>query len=388
MIIRISCVGITMDFVDSLNITRLSVGLIVLLIGCVMDIKERKVKNRLWLISGGIASLLLVAYIAYESSSALAVLLTMTAIFYFYYFYSDLDFDKMPTGKSWLWPILGIATLGLYIWSVFHYEIPSTVKIFLLITFFLLAVNEITLLRQGKSSRMSWMILLVLCFITLALLSQYDITSIEKEVPITASGTGIDPSFMLITSIFLIITVIYSMYNSGIIMGGADAKALMFVSLLLPAYPVVSSLNINTFFFEILEEIPLQRFIFPFSMAMLINGAFLLLLYPVFFLILNLIRKDWKFPKCLFGYRLDVTEFEKRFVWLLEIEKEGKRKMVLSPPREEKEEKAYLKALVDAGEKKIWVQPKIPFLIPMTIGYIAAIVFGNIIFLLIGLFQG
>ena len=376
-----------MDFVNSLNITRFAIGLIVLLIGCVMDIKERKVKNRLWLISGGIASLLLVAFVAHESNSALSVLLTMTAIFYFFYFYSELDFDKMPTGRSWSWPILGIGTLGLYIWSVFHYEIPSTVKIFLLITFFLLALNEVSLLRKGSSSRMSWMILLVLCFVTLALLSQYDIASIEKEVPIATSGAGIDPSFILITSIFLTITVIYAMYNSGIIMGGADAKALMFVSLLLPAYPVVSALNINTYFFEVLEDIPLQRFIFPFSMAMLINGAFLLLLYPVFFLILNLIRKDWKFPKCLFGYRLDVEEFEKRFVWLLEIEKDGKRKMVLSPPREEKEEKEYLKALIDAGNKRIWVQPKIPFLIPMTIGYLVAIVFGNIIFLIIGSFQ-
>ena len=375
-----------MDFNDSLNIIRLLVGLIVLVIGSVTDIRTRKVPNRLWLISGAIASLLLVAYIAHESSNVIPVLLTLTVIFYYYYFYSDLEFNGLPKGNDRFFAILGVASIGFYIWAIFYYDIPMNISILLLITFVLLMINEVMLLRKGTSSRMAWLILLIMCFITLGFLSQYDISSIEKGVPIAATGTpGLDSSFMLITSIFLMITAIYAMYCSGIIMGGADAKGLMLVSLLLPAYPAVSGLHMDTYFYEVLDKIPLQAFIFPFSMTILINGALLLLLYPLFFLGLNLIRKDFKFPYCLFGYRLDLDKFEKRFVWLLEIIKDGKRKMVLSPPREKAEEKKLLKQLVDAGEKRIWVQPKIPFLVAVTVGYLIAIVFGNAIHLIINL---
>jgi len=375
-----------MDFNDSLNIIRLLIGLIVLVIGSVTDIRTRKVPNRLWLVSGAIASLLLVAFVAHETSDVVPVLLTLTVIFYYYYFYSDLEFNGLPKGNDRFFAVLGVASIGFYVWAVFHYNIPINIAFLLLITFVLLLINEVMLLRKGSSSRMSWLILLLLCFITLGFISQYDIASIEKGVPITASGTaGIETSFLLITSIFLMITAIYAMYCSGIIMGGADAKGLMLVSLLLPAYPAVSGLHVETYFYEVLDKIPLQAYVFPFSMTILINGALLLLLYPLFFLALNLVRKNFKFPYCLFGYKLDLDKFEKKFVWLLEIEKEGKRKMVLSPPREKAEEKQHLKKLVDAGEKSIWVQPKIPFLVAVTVGYVIAIVFGNAIHLIIGL---
>ena len=374
-----------MEFNVSLNIIRLLVGLIVLVIGSITDIKTRKVPNRLWLVSGAIASLLLVAYVAHETSDVIPVLLTLTVIFYYYYFYSDLEFNGLPKGNDRFFAILGIASIGFYVWSVFHYAIPMNLSILLLITFVLLLINEVMMLRKGSSSRMAWLILLFLCFVTLGFLSQYDIASMEKGVAISATGNGIDTSFMLITSIFLTITAIYAMYCSGIIMGGADAKGLMLVSLLLPAYPVVSGLHMETYFYEILDKIPLQAYIFPFSMTILINGALLLLLYPLFYLVLNLARKDFKFPYCLFGYQLDIEKFEKKFVWLLEIVKDGKRKMVLSPPREKAEEKEHLQKLVDAGEKRIWVQPKIPFLVAVTVGYLIAIVFGNVIHLIIGL---
>lgn len=374
-----------MGFENSLNIIRFAVGLIVLILASIMDIKTRKVANRLWIISGGVASILLVAFIAHESHSAVSVFLTITPIFYYFYFYSDLDFQRLPGGSGWIWVILGLFAVGSYVWSVFHYNIPQTVSLFLLLTFLLLAFNEIMLLRMERSSRFSWLILLFLCFISLFLISQYDSTSYEMGLPI-ARGS-IDSSFLLITSIFLITTAIYAMYNSGIIMGGADAKAFMLVSLLIPAYPIVSSLNFDTYYFTVLKEIPLQAYIFPFSMSVLINGALLLMLYPIFFLLLNMTRKSLKFPQCLFGYKLPVDEFHEKFVWLLEIEKDGRRKMVLSPPREKKEEEEHLNKLIDAGERKIWVQPKIPFLVPATIGYLVAFLFGNMVYLIIRLFS-
>lgn len=375
-----------MEFISGINIVRFAAGLITLLIGCWMDLKTRKVRNRLWLISGGVAGLLLVMAVADLSRSAFAVVLTVVPIYYFYYFYSDLDPERMPRGSEWAWALMGLAVIGLYAGAVFHYNIPRMVSLMLLITFILLSINEVMLLRYGRSNRLSWMVLIILSFVSLVLLTQYDGASINAEVPFAAASDPIHPSFMLITSVLLIITVIYSMYNSGIIMGGADAKALMLISLMVPAYPVVGHLSFSTYFFEILDTVPLQRFLLPFSLASLLNGAILLLVYPLFFLVLNLVRRDFRFPRCFFGYRLNIDLFEKRFVWLLEIERDGRRKMALSPPRDEKKVKEQLDIFRKAGDEKIWVQPKIPFVIPMTAGYVISILFGNLVFLFLGLF--
>jgi len=42
-----------------------------------------------------------------------------------------------------------------------------------------------------------------------------------------------------------------------------------------------------------------------------------------------------------------------------------------------------IKALQKAGKKKVWVTPKIPFMVPMVAGYLLAFVAGNLIFGLI-----
>ncbi len=378
-----------MESESIINIIRFAAGLLVLLTGCWMDLKTRKVRNRLWLISGAVAGLLLALSVAMDGNSggAFAVILTFLPIYYFYYFYSDLDLERKPKGTEWIWALMGIAALGLYVGAVFHYDVPQTAALMLLITFILLALNEVMLLRYGRSNRLAWLILIVLSFVSLVLLSQYDGASIDKGVPLAAGAGPLNASFILVSSIFLIITIIYAMYNAGIIMGGADAKALMLISLMVPAYPIVAEISMSTFFFDTLETVPLQRFLLPFSLSTLLNGAILLLSYPLFFLVFNMVRGDRSFPRCLFGYRLDIDMFEKKFVWLLEVEKDGRRRMALSPPRDKKEETKQLELFRKAGDKRIWVQPKIPFIVPMTTGFLISILFGNLVFLVIGLFS-
>jgi prepilin signal peptidase PulO-like enzyme (type II secretory pathway) len=59
----------------------------------------------------------------------------------------------------------------------------------------------------------------------------------------------------------------------------------------------------------------------------------------------------------------------------------GERKFVYFP-KEDEEENAILDALQQAGVEKIWVTPKIPFLIPITISIVFSAVVGNVIMLL------
>ncbi len=374
-----------MEFADGLNVSRFVIGIVVLMIASVMDIRTRKVMNRVWLISGGLATVLFLLFLAHNETGPISILISLPVIFLYYYFYSEIDYSHIPKGSEWLMAALGLVSLGIYIWSVFHFKVlenSTTLVLLIGASILLFLFNEIILLRQDKSSRFSWIILILLCFITLFYLSQFDPVSYAEGF--NFSQGKLDISFLISTSVLMMILIIYSMYNAGIIMGGADAKGLMFISFLFPAYPVVSSWSLDTYFFGQVAEYPFMVYIFPFTLAVLINGALLLFLYPLVFILFNLTRKDLEFPKCLFGYRLEVEKFKDRFVWLLEKETKNGNKMSLKPLEEEEEQK-QLDAFTAMDREKVWVQPKIPFLVLLTFGFASAFVLGNIIYILMGL---
>lgn len=365
---------------EIINILRFCIGGLVLLVGSILDIRTRRIPNRLWLISGLVAALLLLVHLFNIDGGLGTVFMVLPPVFLYYYFYSDVDRGWKLSGKEWGWVVIGVISLAIYIVSVFHFNVAGVDKtlLYLLVaTFFLFIINEVLLLLKDRSSRISWLILMFLCFISLFYLSMHDQAS--HQAGLVFAKVSLNQGFMLSTSILLTIIVIYSLYNAGVVMGGADAKALMFVALLMPAYPVVSALSRDTLFFEKLSAFPFQAYVFPFAIAILINGALLLLLYPLFFLILNVVRKDLSFPKCLFGYRLETSLFRDRFVWLLEREKDGDNKMALRPLGE-REEMKQLESFIAGNVKKVWVQPKIPFLVLMTMGYVIAMIQGNMIY--------
>lgn len=197
----------------------------------------------------------------------------------------------------------------------------------------------------------------------------------------------LDEGSSLIVQVFIFmiwILMFFGFYNLGLPRGGADTKALMALIILFPVYPIIQYLTIQTYFYSLLDEFGVIGYLFPFAFSVLINAAFIMLFYIISLLIYNASRGDLKVPHALLGYKLPLSEVKDKFVWLMERVKDGKRKLIPFPSSDLDLENE-LKELKNIGVKKVWVTPKIPFIIPITIGLIITAIIGNILFLIIGL---
>jgi preflagellin peptidase FlaK len=170
--------------------------------------------------------------------------------------------------------------------------------------------------------------------------------------------------------------IIIFLYQFNMIKGGADAKALLALSIVFPVYPVIDSLPL------IMIPVDVAQYAFPFSLLILFNAALLTIVVPIGMFFYNLARGSRKLPVMFFGYRMTVSEARKKFVWPLEYVVEGGRKLTLFPKTMDSYEEVY-DALEKSGADTIWVTPKMPFLIPMTISILFSSIVGNIIFLFV-----
>ncbi len=177
--------------------------------------------------------------------------------------------------------------------------------------------------------------------------------------------------------------------------GGADAWALIFISLCIPAFP-----------FPPLLGIPPLAF-FPFSV--LINAMLLTLVTPLAILLMNLKRGEkapfvymfFGFPVDgerigeSFGYVMeDIREedgrIERRFIGIREslanmVRGKGRvytRDIRCKPEEYIKERDLYRKA------GKVWISYGLPFIVPVTAGLLSALLFGDFIFGLLQVFTG
>jgi len=179
------------------------------------------------------------------------------------------------------------------------------------------------------------------------------------------------------------ILIFYGFYNIGLPRGGADTKALMAMVILFPAYPIIQWISGNTAFFSILDRFPVIGYLFPFAFTVLVNSAFIMLFFIIGLLFYNGGQHNLKFPHAILGYKLPIKEVPHKFVWLMEKITDGKRKLITFPSND-LDLDHELKLLRKAKIKEVWVTPKIPFIIPMTIGVVLSVIIGNIMFLIIG----
>jgi len=173
----------------------------------------------------------------------------------------------------------------------------------------------------------------------------------------------------------------YVLYQLRILHGGADAKAMMAIAILVPFYPYFFS-------FPLLQPSPervasAMELFFPFAFLVLMNSVIFIVWVFLAILIYNSTKGDFGFPEMLLGYKMDIREVEKKFVWPMERVVKGERVMVLFPKRHDDES---LKKLKDLGVKRIWVTPKIPFILFLTVGFVISAFIGNLFVGIIGLF--
>jgi preflagellin peptidase FlaK len=174
--------------------------------------------------------------------------------------------------------------------------------------------------------------------------------------------------------------LVRAFYELNIIHGGADAKALMLISLMFPTYPQFLCIPIYK------SQIPLIEQVFPFTLTVLFNAVFWFIFYPLALLVYNAAKGSIKLPQALFGYRMSIDEVKGKFVWLMEHPVDGKIITRYTPDKDEDERIAEeIAELKRMGRREVWVTPQIPFIIPIFAGLLISIVAGNILFILMGI---
>jgi preflagellin peptidase FlaK len=163
----------------------------------------------------------------------------------------------------------------------------------------------------------------------------------------------------------IMIMFMYVLFRLKLIFGGADAKAIMALAILVPLEPAILDFPLWT------------DSVMPFSWIIFSNAIILFILIPLSLLMYNIIKRSVEFPYCVLGYKTSIEKAKQSFVWPLERIKNGKRKFSYMPKEFNADEE--LKVFEDEGIKEIWVTPKVPFMIPLFAGFLASFFLGDIL---------
>lgn len=191
---------------------------------------------------------------------------------------------------------------------------------------------------------------------------------------------GFTTQSLQLISIPIMILIAILFFYTGLLHGGADAKALMALAIIFPFYIQLEGLPLIAYPEQTVESVQL---IFPFAFLILMNAAILqVVTVPLGLFFKNLARRDFGFPEMFLGYRMGVEKVPKKFVWPMEVVRDDEIVLLIFPKRDGSVKKE-LEMLKERGVEDIWVTPKVPFIIPMLLGLVFSIVVGNIILLFI-----
>ena len=177
-----------------------------------------------------------------------------------------------------------------------------------------------------------------------------------------------------------VMLVLYQlMLRARLLAGGADAKCLMALTLLVPTYPNASPFPVFTADPRVQ---PAFQTLFPFSFVVLVDAAVLQLVVPLGLFIYNVTRGDVGIQSFL-GYRAPLDPFPKHVRLMERITDRGEHVVVLRPKRDLDPMPEILK-LRAAGIRRAWVTPWIPFMVPLLGGFLLAFFAGNVLVAVLG----
>jgi len=175
---------------------------------------------------------------------------------------------------------------------------------------------------------------------------------------------GFDDLFQLVF-IPIIIILMFVFFQLRLLFGGADAKAIMALAILLPIQPSIFNFPLW------------NNSIMPYSWSIFTNALVLFLIIPISLFFYNLINRNIEFPHLFMGYKMNIDQAKKSFVWPLERIKNGQRKLSYMPKDFDTSKEFEL--FKKKGIEEIWVTPKVPFMIPLLAGFIVSFIFGDIL---------
>src|SRR2546430_5837735 len=254
--------------VDEFAVTRLAIGAVFLLVAAVADVQTRRVPDPVWIGLGSIGLVVLAGeFVQNQIETDAWALLGSAAIVFFAIFYGSPLFEEDGFHARPLRLLLFIVAAALFVY-------PAAVH--------------------------------------------------------SASGASLSQGLLELYSMPAMVIVYQAFYRARILHGGADAKALIALGLLVPTYPDMAPFPLMTL--DPLVE-TFWRITFPFSLVVWVDAAVLFLAVPLCLLLWNAARADLAFPQALLGYRARLDSFPPH-AWLMEkINARGEHVLVLFPKR-------------------------------------------------------
>ncbi len=304
---------------DPFAIARLLVGVGFLAVAAALDVRTRRVRDPLWVAMGSLGLAILAAHLALTAFTWNEWLMAASgAILFYAVFYGKPIFDEDG------------AHLG--------------------------PVRVLVLGAAAAAFVLAWLLPV-------------------PPTPVVPVPSSFQPiSLATLASIPVLMVVYQGFFQIGLLRGGADTKGMMALTLLVPTYPNLSPFPVLTVPANVAG---VMATLFPFSLVVLVNAAILFLAVPIAHLVVNAVRGDLELPQALFGTRVPI-DGRPPHSWLMErIDRRGEHVLVLFPSHE-KDESAEVAKLKAAGATRVWVQPKVPFLVPLFMGFLLAYFVGNL----------
>ena len=164
--------------------------------------------------------------------------------------------------------------------------------------------------------------------------------------------------------------IFHLMYSLGIIRGGADAKALMAISIALPAYPDTG--------FGLFEGHGIIEMLMVPSLSVLFLASLVSVAGCAVYCTIR--NHGFTVPGFYCGYMMPVADVCGSFVWPAEDIVDGMRCRCAIPDDENAVE--ICDKFRSLGLSEIYVTPMVPFIVPIAFSLIFVILFGSPIFIL------
>lgn len=165
-----------------------------------------------------------------------------------------------------------------------------------------------------------------------------------------------------------------ALFETGLLYGGADAKAIMIAGLLVPLFPaplLVSPASV----------LPVTE-VLPFSVNLLMDAALLSAGIPIVLALRNVARHEFHGWQGFIGFTIPVSELPRRFVWVRNPmfgEARAEEDEIETSEQDRQRRAKIAHELAERGEVRVWVTPQIPYLVLLAAGAVAALLAGNLV---------
>lgn len=190
-------------------------------------------------------------------------------------------------------------------------------------------------------------------------------------VLVVGIGPGQVPYTVIAAAIVLLVA--RGLFEIRLLTGGADAKALIAMGLVLPIYPtaVIGAAGVDSAFLQVV----------PFAFNALVDGAVLTLVVPLAIAVQNLRAKEFHWRGGFTSYSISVGELPDRFVWVDDSSAASNRAALEAETAEEDRlRRGEIAASLSArGRATLRVTPQLPFVFFLAVGTIVAVLVGNLL---------